>query len=339
MNYENFYTYQISTFFIVHFFVLFCLSVDLIAQTEETNNQKDTVTSYLRAEKRLPILNNFRFIPSEVVYDPFINTFIKLNVGSGLALDLSSYVKDLQGNILDTLSGDISYLSADIQFQLAVNDWLAFSAGAGGFGRLGTNTYTLLTSGISYASGFSLGAKAKLWQNEKMYLSATLDYKYQNIYLYSIYDFVKEVAEEGGIDSTSSLLEEDIIISTFLNLSYAYAPTDWCGILAVAGWGVGEAFDTKLKGNFRLAASFSVDFDNVDAIEFPIGILAGVRYNSYSESGVKASDIFAYCFRIAYTGHKDFDIGIESTYQTLSYKVSDEDIKTILSAFSLRYYF
>ena len=335
-----------KTFIRIRYLIFICgllcfilLNVDLIAQTEGTNNQKDTVTSYLRAEKRLPILNNFRFIPSEVVYDPFINTYMKLNVGSGLALDLSSYVKDLQGNILDTLSGDISYLSADFQFQLAVNDWLAFNVGAGGFGRIGTNTYTLLTSGISYASGFSLGGKAKLWQNEKMYLSTTLDYKYQNIYLYSIYDFVKQVAEDGGIDSTSSLLSEDIIISTFLNLSYAYAPTDWCGLLAVAGWGVGEAFDTKLKGNFRFAASFSVDFDNVDVIEFPIGILAGVRYNTYSESGVKASDIFAYCFRIAYTGHKDFDIGIESTYQTLSYKAGDEEINTILSAFSLRYYF
>ena len=204
--------------YLILYFAFLCFilqNVDLIAQTEETNNQKDTVTSNLRAEKQLPILNNFRFIPSEVVYDPFINTYIKLNVGSGLALDLSSYVKDLQGNILDTLSGDISYLSADFQFQLAVNDWLAFSAGAGGFGRIGTNTYTLLTSGMSYATGFSLGAKAKLWQNEKMYLSTTLDYKYQNIYLYSIYDFVKEAVANEGIDSTSSLLSEDIIISTF----------------------------------------------------------------------------------------------------------------------------
>jgi hypothetical protein len=335
-----------KTFINIRYLVLFLaflcfilLNANLFAQTEETNSAKDTVTSYLRTQKQLPILNNFRFIPSEVVYDPFINTYIKINVGSGLALDLTSYVKDLEGNIRDTVSGDLTYISADFQFQLAVNDWLAFNVGAGGFGRLGTNTYTILTSGISYASGFSLGGKAKIWQNEKMYLSTTLDYKYQSIYLYSIYDFVKEVYETGGIDSTSSLLEKDIITNTFLNLNYAYAPTDWCGIVAVAGFGVAEAFQTKLKGNFRLAVSFSVDFDNVDAIEFPIGILAGVRYNSFSEGGSNVNDIFAYCFRIAYTGHKDFDIGIENTYQTLNYKLSDEKIKTILSTFSLRYYF
>ena len=115
------------------------LNSNLSAQTDGINNQKDSVTSNLRAEKQLPILNNFRFIPSEVVYDPFITTFIKLNVGSGTALDIKSYRKDWNtGSILDTLSGDITYISGELQFQLAVNDWLAFNLGAGGFGRLGT---------------------------------------------------------------------------------------------------------------------------------------------------------------------------------------------------------
>ncbi len=264
---------------------------------------------------------------------------MKINVGTGLALDLNSYVKDLDGNIRDTLSGDLTYISGELQFQLAVNDWLAFNLGAGGSGRLGSNMYTILTSGISYTTFLTLGGKAKIWQNDNMVLSTTLDFKYQNIYLYSVYDFVKEVYEEGGFDSTSSLLEKDNISSTILNLNYAYAPTDWCGVLAQAGWGLGEAFETKTRGNVRVGAAFSVDFDNVDAIEFPIGILASVRYNSFGEGGSNVKDIFTYGFKLAYTGHKDFDIGIENTYQSLSYMASDEKIKTILSSFSLRYYF
>ena len=297
-------------------------------------------SSNLLTYKRLPILNNFRFIPSDIVYDPFITTFIKLNVGSGVALDLTSYRKDWNtGEIEDTLSGDLTYVSGELQFQLAVNDWLAFNLGAGGYGRLGTNTYTILTSGISYTTFLTLGGKAKIWENDKMVLSTTLDFKYQSIYLYSIYDFIKEVVETGGIDSTSSMLEKDNVSQTFLNVNYAYAPTDWCGILGAAGFGLGEAFETKIRGNVRVGAAFSVDFDNVDFIEFPIGILASVKYNSLGEGGANVKDIFTYGFKIAYTGHKDFDIGIENTYQSLSYKSSDEKIKTILSSFSLRYYF
>jgi len=315
--------------------ILIFISINLSLKAQEVQDSSNLLTY-----KRLPILNNFRFIPSDVVYDPFITTFIKLNVGSGTALDLKSYRKDWNtGEIKDTLSGDLTFIQGELQFQLAVNDWLAFNLGAGGSGRLGTNTYTILTSGISYTTFITLGGKAKIWENDNMVLSTTLDFKYQNIYLYSIYDYVKEVVETGGIDSTISMLEKDNVSSTILNVNYAYAPTDWCGVLAIAGWGLGEAFETKTKGNVRLGAAFSVDFDNVDAIEFPIGILASVRFNSFGEGGSDVTDIFAYGFKIAYTGHKDFDIGIENTYQSLSYKSSDEKIKTILSTFSLRYYF
>ena len=334
-------TYLHSRYFINYlaFLCFIPMITNLTAQTEETGNQKDTVISYLRTEKQLPILNNFRFIPSEVVNDPFITSYIKTNVGTGIAIDLKSYVKDLQGNIRDTLSGDLTYISGEIQLQLAVNDWLAFNVGAGGYGRLGTNAYTLLTSGISYTGFLSAGGKAKIWQNDNMVLSTTLDFKYQDIYLYSIYDFVKEVYEAGGIDSTSSLLVNDIINATFLNINYAYAPTDWCGVLAQAGWGLGEAFETKTRGNVRIGAAFTVDFNNVNAIEFPIGILASVRYNSLGEGGSNLKDVFAYGFKIAYTGHKDFDIGIENTYQSFSDKANAEKIKTILNSFHLRYYF
>jgi len=323
----------------VAFLCFILLNGNLVAQTEGTDNINNSDTTYFMTKKLLPILNNFRFIPSEVVYDPFITTFIKLNVGTGLALDLNSYVKDLQGNIRDTVSGDLSYITADLQFQYAVNNWLAFNIGFGGYGRLGTNTYTILTSGVSYATSFALGGKAKIWQNDKMMLSTTLDFKFQDIYLYSIYDFVKEVYEEGGIDSTSSLLSEDQINFTFLNLNYAWAPADWWGITAIAGFGIGEAFQTSVRGNFRGGATISVDFNNVKAIEFPIGILGSIKYNSYGEAGSDIKNIFTYGFKIAYTGHKDFDIGIENTYQSLNYELSEDKVNTILSSFCLRYYF
>jgi hypothetical protein len=332
----------ISSNYIILFSAILCFTIlnpILNAQVGETEISENSDTTYLMTKKMLPILNNFRFIPSDVIYDPFITTFIKLNVGTGLALDLNSYVRDLQGNIRDTVSGDLSYISADIQFQYAVNNWLAFNINFGGYGRLGTNTYTILTQGVSYATSFGVGGKAKIWQNEKMMFSTTLDFRFQDVYLYSIYDFVKEVYEEGEIDSTSSLLSEDQINYTFINLNYAWAPADWWGVTAIVGFGIGEAFQTSVRGSFRSGASVSVDFNNIKAIEFPIGLLASIKYNSAGESASDVKNIFTYGFKIAYTGHKDFDIGIENTYQSLNYELLDEKINTILSSFCLRYYF
>jgi len=320
---------------------LFSVNLRLNAQVFKSDNESKKDTILLKTNKLLPILNNFRFIPSDVIDNPFITTFVKTSVGAGAALDLKSYVKDLQGNVLDTLSGQLSFVSMNLKFQLAITDWLALNGSYGGSGRLGNNAFTLLTSGISYATGYVLGAKIKIWKNDQMMLSGSVDYKSSKIFLYSVYDFVKDVVESDTINSSSrdKLLEKDDVSSTFLSFNYAYAPTDWCGILAVAGWGLGQTFKNKDKGNVRLGLAASIDFDNIKYIGFPIGLLASIKYNSFSESGENTTNVVTYGFRIGYTGHKDFDIGIESTQQSLNYRLSDEKINTLLTAIKVRYYF
>lgn len=316
--------------------IMICIFINTDLKAQEAQD-----SSVLLTQKRLPILNHFRFIPSDIIRDPFINTYIRLNAGTGIALDLKSYVKNLKGEVRDTLSGDITYLSGDLEFQLAANDWLAFYIAYGGSGKLGTDAYTILTSGISFATTFTLGGKVRIWENNKMFLSGTLDYSSSEVTLYSIYDFVKTIYENGGeIDTAvNNLLVTETLPKAFINLNYAYAPTDWLGLLGVAGFGVTKAFEAKEKGNFRLGAAASVDFLNVEYIHFPIGILVSARYNTYSENGADVKNIVSLGFRIGYTGHKDFDIGIENTYQNLSYRMSDEKVNTILTAFKIRYYF
>jgi hypothetical protein len=317
-------------------FVMIFLSINVNLKAQESQD-----SSILLTHKRLPILNSFRFIPSDIIKDPFINTYIKLNVGSGLALDLKSYVKNLQGEVFDTLSGDISYLSGDLEFQYAVNDWLAFNIAFGGSGRLGSNAYTILTSGISYQTTFTLGGKIRIWQNDKMFLSGTVDYSSSEVAVYSLYDFVKEVYENGGeIDTAAnSLLQKETLPKAFVNVNYAFAPADWFGLLGVAGFGFIKTFDTVERGNYRIGVAAAIDFLNVESIHFPIGILLSARYNKFSETGSTAENLVLFGFRIGYTGHKDFDIGIENTYENLYYKKSDEKVKAILTSFKMRYYF
>jgi hypothetical protein len=324
-----------------HFANSMLLIIIVLSTTHGLQAQEVQDSSILRTHKRLPMLNGFRFIPSDIVQDPFINTFIKLSAGSGVALDLKSYIKNLQGDVLDTLSGDISYLSGDLEFQYAANDWLAFNVDFGGSGRLGSNAYTILTSGISYTTTFTLGGKIRIWQNDKMFLSGSIEYSSSEVAVYSIYDFVKGVYENGGkIDSAAhSLLQTETLPNAFGNFNFAYAPTDWCGLLGVAGFGVTKVFDRKERGNFKLGAAVAIDFLNVEYVHFPIGILLSARYNTLAETGSDIENFTVLGFRIGYTGHKDFDIGIENTYTNLKIKTSDEKTKALLMAFKIRYYF
>jgi hypothetical protein len=172
-------------------------------------------------------------------------------------------------------------------------------------------------------------------------LSGAVEYNSSQVTLYSIYDFVKEVVESDTIDAEakSELLSEDNVSSTFISLNYAYAPTDWCGILANVGWGAGNIFKQKTKGNARIGIAAAFDFENIKTIGFPIGFLLSVKYNSFSESGEAGTDVLTYGLRVGYTGHKDFDVGVETTYQSLNYQKSDEKINALLIGLKIRYYF
>ena len=173
-----------------------------------------------------------------------------------------------------------------------------------------------------------------------MYLAGSLEYSSTTSYLFSIYDFVKEAYETGSIDtSTNHLVTEDVLTQGFANIHYAYAPTDWFGFLGLAGWGVGTIFNGAEKGIIRLGAAASVDFLNVDHINFPIGLQVSFRYNSLSENGEDITDVITLGLRIGYTGHKDFDIGIENTYRSVNYNARDETNKLLTTAVKLRYYF
>lgn len=316
--------------------ILFILTIVFININLYAQGFQDSV---LKTEKRLPILNGFRFMTSEIVGDPFINTNFYLNLGSGAALDLKSNIRNLNGDTIRTVSGDLTYMTGKVQFQYAWNDWLALNASFFGYGRLGSNAYTILSAGISYSTGYVLGGKIKILQTNKSFLSGSVDYSSSDVFLYSIYDYVKQVYETGYVDSTSSLLQKEKIYNTFFNIRYAYAPTDYLGLAAVGGFGVGKVFQQEQRGKVRLGVSASVDFLNVDLIHFPIGVVGSVRYNSFPESGEDVSNLFTYGFRLCYTGHKDFDIGIESTYQSLKYVKMDQKIQTVLTEFKVLYYF
>jgi len=320
-------------------FGLFLLLIAFSGNAFPQNNT-DADTMHLRTSKRLPILNGFRFIPSDIVKDPFINTYFRINAGAGLALDLQTEIKNFQGTVVDTVTGDLTYILAEIEFQYAVNDWLSLNFMYSGSGRLGSNTYTLLSEGISYTTGYSLGSKVRVINKENYTVSLNANYSSTQIALYSIYDYIKRAVQNYG-DTTvkNDLLTKDKVNNLFLSTNAAYAPNNWLGFLGVAGFGFGKPFEQKVRGNFKLGFAASVDFLNLKPIYFPIGILASAKYSAFSEMGENSDNLFTYGLRIGYTGHKDFDIGMEAAYSKLTNKKTNYAIESIQYSAKVRYYF
>src|SRR6478752_5477831 len=60
-------------------------------------------------------LDGFRFIPSSVVDQPFTNTTFENATGGGMALNLNVPVRNLAGDTLTTLTGNIGFFLLDFQ--------------------------------------------------------------------------------------------------------------------------------------------------------------------------------------------------------------------------------
>jgi hypothetical protein len=322
----------VQTLFLV---VILCAFISTLNYAQDRND-----TLLLKTKKRLPVLNGFRFMPTDLVKDPFVNTYFKVSAGNGLAIDLQSYVRNFKGTVIDTISGDLTYVQGEVELQYAVNDWLSFNGSYGGAGRLGSNTFTILTAGVSYTTGYSLGSTFRLINKEKFALSGNAEFSDTKVFMYSIYDYIKRAVQNSG-DTTfhNDLLTEDLVLKLFMNVNAAYAPYNWLGILGSTGFGLGRPFQQRDRGNFKVALAGSVDFLNVKHINFPIGVLASLKYSAFSETGENADNVFVIGLRLGYTGHKDFDVGVEATYSKLNYRKTDEQIKSIQTNAKVRYYF
>lgn len=121
-------------------------------------------------------LNGFRFIPSSVVDEPFATTFFQNSTGGGTAANFTVPVRNLAGDTVTSLKGNVGFLLVDFDYQQAIARWLALRVSAGGIGRLGTSIPSLVATGVSAAFGAAFGATVPVWTRSNFLVSAVANY-------------------------------------------------------------------------------------------------------------------------------------------------------------------
>src|SRR5215216_7508695 len=93
-------------------------------------------------------LDGFRFLPSSVINEVFAETHFQNATGAGMAVNLNVPVRNVAGETLGTLNGDIGFFLLDFEYQYSLAPWLALHAGIAGIGRIGTSIEALVASGV-----------------------------------------------------------------------------------------------------------------------------------------------------------------------------------------------
>jgi len=226
-------------------------------------------------------LNGFRFVPSSVVDEPFVNTSFENATGGGMALNLNVPVRNLDGDTISTLNGNIGFFLLDFEYQKQVAKWLGLRVGLNGIGRLGTSLEALVASGISAAMGGYIGATVPIWTKPNFMVSAVADLKNNKQWDVDPYTYVKDVVDSGYTDDAkAALLSSERVNRWSFGLRGAWAIKPWMGLTAniEPGGADGDVSGNKSLNTFGALAGFDLQ----KLWDVPISTSVGYRVRTGS---------------------------------------------------------
>ena len=123
----------------------------------------------------IPRLGDHQFVPVLTIAEPFMTTFVQTRVDLAFTFDsqlpLYSPVDSTQ---LGLVNVDQAFTSLAFGYQHRVQDWLVVQTEVGFLGRLGTDTSSLVASGITGALMYELGWMIRMARTESTMLSGSL---------------------------------------------------------------------------------------------------------------------------------------------------------------------
>lgn len=314
--------------------LMFGVAAPADASAQEVDTDHAGAQSKASEFKNRRTLSGHTFMPSRFVGQPFVAGWLRALVGGGVASGLLVSVRDLDGNVLRTANGELTFLMLDGEYQQRLGSWGAFRLGATAGARTGTDQASVLAQGIEAQYGLNLGATIRILQSDRVALSGVADVRLNQVYAYNLFRFLKNVIDNGfDPEDDNELLDSGTTNVYTAGLRVAYSPSKWFGFAAVGEGGLGTPF-LESQGNSGVASlGVSAEFDLGAGTKVPIGFQAFLKWENFSDLSPELSDdIWRTGLVIGYTGVEDFYSGLEFALQRLGVR---EDVPGVEASSTL----
>lgn len=265
-----------------------------IAQQEEINN--------------LPRLNNHYFIPNSNTNSPFIKSSFGMNLGIASSKDFENVILEIGDTALIGYKGSLIFADLNFDYQQKIKDWISLYMNIGVTARIGTELQSILSQGVNTVSAFKIGWLFKLLENEKNYLSGSIQINSYSANFISISGFVKDIINQ---NPNASISKNIPILDANVGLRYAHGFSEKFGMVAFGEFGYGESYK-RGEDSFIYTIGGLFDMNLATTTKVPLGF--ALFFNLYDRPDiVQVESNFATNggLKISYSGAPHFNFGAE----------------------------
>lgn len=299
----------------------------------------ETQANYLVPQPTAPMLAGHRFIQASNIQGPFIRTMFRNTIGVGVSSGISIPVIEIGGEEYHFETGSLLYSTIQAEYQNAVKDWLSVWVEFQIVGRLGTETSSLLTQGVTVINGFDFGWLLKIWERDDMQLSGSVRVVKSSYTAVDLIGFIEGVIE-GVPESENSLVRTVPVLIGTTGLRYAWAINQVVGLTTLGAVGFGDSPDRKADSQWYFDLGALVDFDLRRKYSAPIGLALGANIANMAEQDQAMDGNIATAIgRIDYIGRIDFNLGLEVMSRWYDHEGFEESLRYTTVTMDFRYFF
>jgi hypothetical protein len=279
------------------------------------------------------------FFPSLAVPDPFLSTYLSIDIGAGYAwIDGPGF--DIRGNPIGRESYNAEALVETLSFQGSVTRWLALRIGGGGGLDGGSNARSAVAVGMVSPIPVKVGATASWKLGRIVRLGGTFDFVYSYSKLIQPLNALQSSLARGQVE-TAQVSQKIDGYSVLPGVALAIAPHPAVGLLASAQYlwnGLYGDLSSASLSYFVLGVSAQVDLRPIWE-RAPVGFLLSYRTQLPFQSGTR----FTHTLEggVFYTGRREIDLGLDVQLRWFDLRPDTRtplDTLQLLGLFLLRYH-
>ena len=261
-----------------------------------------------------------RFAGTLGIPNPFLSTYVSTSTGLATTLGLKVGLFNFEDppRLLGTKDVDLFYLSQSFTYQQRVRDDVAVRLSLFGSGRLGTETASLLTEGISAIMGGAAGGTVRLAERPGFKLAASLDASLNSLTDISVRSFVEDIVANGLTDSTNSPTEQLSSFRATTGLRAAWGRSVSTGYLLYGDIGYDNPYEPGGHDEVYWQAGGALSLDMRERWGPDLGFTLGAALRSNSSRNEDLSNGgWSTSLGIFYTGRPELSLGCQLVYTQL----------------------